>query len=191
MKKSTTTIETCRTELYLTLWNKGNKETFTYKVYVFTPKAPITIETAEKLVKQKHYFILVSETDTHVDDMARLNDSILLDIELGQHKWLRREFTADEWYYSGSKVKPDAHSLVRNMHVYEVNATTYFRESKSVIECSYHVLSFRPLKTDTIKKQLESEIDDRYVLLEMDMDNTQHTEEAVYLSELQAYSVWC
>lgn len=191
MKKSTTTIETCRTELYLTLWNKGNKETFTYKVYVFTPKVPITIETAEKLVKQKHYFIPVSETDTPVDDLAWINDSIVLDIELGAHKMLRREITADEWYYSGCKVKSDAHSLVRNMHVYAVNATTYFKDSKSVIECTYHVISFRSLTSDSIKKQVVSEIDDRYVLLEMDMDNVQEEETTIYLSELQAYSIWC
>lgn len=191
MKKSTTTIETCRTELFLTLWNKGNKETFTYKVYVFTPKVPITIETAEKLVKQKHYFIPVSETDTSADDMAWLNDSIVLDIELGEHKWFRREITAHEWYYSGCKVKPAPYSLVRNMHVYAVNATTYFRESKSVIECTYHVMSFRSLTNDTIKKQIVSEIDDRYVLLEMDMDNVQEEETPIYISEQQAYSIWC
>ena len=191
MKKSTTTIETCRTELFLTLWNKGNKETFTYKVYVFTPKAPITIETAEKLVKQKHYFIPVSETDTPVDDLAWINDSIVLDIEMGEHEWLRREITAHEWYYSGCKVKPAPYSLVRNMHVYAVNATTYIKDTKSVIECTYHVISFRSLTTGTIKKQVQSEIDDRYVLLEMDMDNVQEEETPIYLSEQQAYSIWC
>lgn len=191
MKKSTTTIETCRTELYLTLWNKGNKETFTYKVYVFTPKVPITIETAEKLVKQKHYLIPLSETDTPTDDLAWINDSIVLDIELGGHKMFRRDITAYEWYYSGSKVKPASHSLVRNMHVYAVNATTYIKDSKSVIECTYHVMSFRSLTNETIKKQVVSEVSDRYVLLEMDMDNVQQEETPIYISELQAYGVWC
>lgn len=191
MKKSTTTIETCRTELFLTVWDKGIKETYIQKVYVFTPKVPINIETAEKLVKQKHYIIPVSETDTPIEDIKRLGDAVVLDVELGDHLMLHREFTAHEWYYSGCKVKPATYSLARNMHVYAVNATTYFRDTKSVIECTYHVLSFRSLKTDTIKKQLESEIDDRYVLLEMDMDNMQHTDETIYLSELQAYSAWC
>ena len=180
MKKSTTTIETCRTELYLTVWNKAFKATYNQKVYVFTPKVPITIDTAEKLVKQKHYFIPLTETDTPAVDLANLNDSIVLDIELGAHKILRRELTADEWFYSGSKVKESPHSLVRNMHVYAVNATTYFKDSKSVIECTYHVISFRSLTNDTIKKQAVSEIDDRYVLLEMDMDNVHEEEIAIY-----------
>lgn len=191
MKKSTTTIETCRTELHLTLWNKGNKETFTYKVYVFTPKVPITIQTAEKLVKQKHYFIPLSETDTPVDDLAWLNDSVVLDIELGAHKMFSREITAEEWYYSGCKVKPATYSLVRNMHTYTVNVTAYSRTYKSVVEIQPTVKSFRSITNETIKKQVESEIDGTFVLLEIDLDNVNDEETPIYLSELQAYSIWC
>lgn len=191
MKKSTTTIETCRTELFLTLWNKGNKETFTYKVYVFTPKVPITIETAEKLVKQKRYFIPLSETDTPTDVLAWINDSIVLYIELGEHKWLRRDITADEWYYSGCKVKSAPYSLVRNMHTYTVNVKAYNRTYKSVVEIQPTVNSFRPITNETIKKQIESEIDGTFVLLEIDLDNVYDVETPIYLSELQAFSIWC
>lgn len=189
MKKSTTTIETCRTELTLTLWDKGNKETYKQTAYVFTPKVPITIETAEKLVKQKHY--LLSLSTTLEEDYERLNDSIVLDIALGGHTCLRREFTADEWYYSGCAVKPLQWNLVRNVHNYTVTATVYDRDSKSVIEKIYFVKSFRSLKTDTIKKQVESEIDGRCVLLEMDTDNVKEEEIPIYVRELSAYSCWC
>lgn len=190
MKKSTTTIETCRTELTLTLWNKGNKEVYRQKVYVFTPKAPITIETAEKLVKQKHYFITVSETETPIADLNWLNDSIVLDIELGEHRWLRREFTADEWSYSGLSVKSAPHSLVRNIHDYSVHVTEYNRNIKQVVESEYSVKSFRAITVDTIKKQVESEISDNSVLLEIDMDSMQEQEAPIYLSESSAYSLW-
>lgn len=190
MKKSTTTIETLRTELTLTLWNKGSKETYRQKVYVFTPKAPITIEAAEKLVKQKRYFIPVSETDTPIEDLAWLNDSIVLDIEMGEHKWLRREITVDEWFYSGYIVKPTSYSLVRNMHVYSVHVTEYNRNIKRVVESDYNVKSFRAITDDTIKKQVESEISDNSVLLEIDMDSMQERECPIYLSENSAYSLW-
>lgn len=189
MKKSTTTIETCRTELTLTLWNKVHKETYQQTVYVFTPKMPITIETAEKLVKQKHYLLALSTTMQ--EDYARLNDSIVLDIELGRHTCLRREFTADEWYYSGCAVKPLQWNIVRNVHTYTVTATVYNRYSKSVSDKIYFVKSFRSIKTDTIKKQVESEIDERYVLLEMDMDNVKEEEIPIYVRELNVYSCWC
>lgn len=191
MKKSTTTIETCRTELTLTLWNKGNKETFKYKVYVFTPKAPITIDTAEKLVKQKRYFIPLSETTTPVDDLAWLNDSIVLDIEMGGRSWLDRELTADEWYSLGGQYATDKYALGRNIHIFNVKVTLYDKLAKKVTTgLVFSVRSFRPLTTDSIVKYVKSHITTYEVLLDIDTECISHAVHKYYISEEQAYIPW-
>ena len=191
MKEATTKIVTARTELTLTLWTKGDTEVSQVSVYVFTPKAPITIDDAKSMVSKKHYYIK-HHTNMELEVLEeKLNNAQILDVELGAHVWCEKEITVSEWTLYGNKSSKYKYDLSRNIHSYIVPVLVYDKVAKQVEQgAQYRVNSFRPLITDSIVKSVKSYITTYQVLLEIDTDHVAHLEQTYYLPEAQVYKEW-
>lgn len=191
MKEPTTKIATTRTSLTLTVWCKGDREVYNIPVYVFTPKAPITIEEANKLVSKKHYYVPLTTTEEISRRESILADSVLLEVTMGEHRWLEQEMTASEWYMKSDPYVSDEYYLVRNFHHYTLSVTLYDRSQKKVLtdEC-FAVRSFRPLTLETITKQVQHRVPQGCTLLEIDTSSVKDNEQPRYMSEACAYQIW-
>lgn len=191
MKEPTTKIATTRTTLMLTVWYKGDRKVYDIPVYVFTPKAPITIKEANKFVSKKHYYVPLT-TNVEINQRAAiLADSVLLDVKIGDHKWLEQEMTATEWYMKSYSYVTHEQYLVRNFHHYTLSVTLYDKSQKKLLtdEC-FAVRSFRPLTAQAITKQVQHRVPEGCTLLDIDTDSIKDNEQPRYMSEVCAYQIW-